>query len=214
MSQVTHGLRKVLAVPGLYDFFLKLAGVPAARIRWIEEFLRPFPGARVLDIGCGTAELLRHLPRDLDYTGFDMSEPYLRAARRRHGDRGRFIRSKVRDFPARTASAGSGEDAGAFDIAVAFGVLHHLGDEEGRQVFRSARALLKPEGRLVTIDPAFLPGQSCLARCVASLDRGQNVRTPEAYAGLGGGCFSRIEVTVLRNALRIPTDHAVLVCRA
>lgn len=224
MSQVTSGLRKPLAIPGVYDFFLNLVGVPAARIRWIQDFLKPFAGARILDIGCGTAELLRYLPESVDYTGFDMSEAYIDSARKRYGHRGHFTCAAVEQFAAAhpavpdsgaapgTASPGTAEPG--FDIAVAFGVLHHLGDADGRQVFRSARKLLKPGGRLVTIDPAFLPDQSYLSRYVAAHDRGQDVRFPEAYAGLGRDCFSRIEVTVLHKALRIPTDHAVLVCHA
>ncbi len=214
MSQVTSGLRKPLAIPGVYDFFLDLVGVPAARIRWVKDFLKPFPGARILDIGCGTAELLRYLPEDVDYTGFDMSEAYIDSARKRFGKRGHFIRATVEEFAASHQSTKGTESSSGFDIAVVFGVLHHLGDEEGRQVFRSAQKILNPGGRLVTLDPAFIPGQSYLSRYVASHDRGQNVRFPEAYADLAKESFSRIEVTVLHKALRIPTDHAVLVCHA
>jgi cyclopropane fatty-acyl-phospholipid synthase-like methyltransferase len=44
----------------------------ASRIR--DEFLKITPGQRVLDIGCGPAEILAHLPNDIDYYGFD-AEP-------------------------------------------------------------------------------------------------------------------------------------------
>lgn len=207
MGQITSGARRVLSIPLLYDLFQDLVGASGIRIRWIRDFLQPFPGARVLDIGCGTAEILRHLPGDLDYTGFDMSPAYIEAARRRHGGRGRFTCAPVEAF------RDHGGADGGYDIAMAFGVLHHLDDAAARQVFQDARSALKPGGRMVTIDPTFVSGQGRLARFAVSRDRGRNVRYPEAYAALGEGHFSRIETTVLRGALRIPYDHTVLVGR-
>ncbi len=212
MSQVTSGLRNSLSIPGIYDFFQNAVGAGAIRERWIRDFLKPFPGARILDIGCGTAELLGHLPGDVDYTGFDMSEAYIDSARKRFGKRGHFTRATVEEFAASHSVSDQSQGAIGFDLAMAFGVLHHLGNEEGREVFRSARKALKSGGRLVTIDPAYIPNQSFLSRFVVSHDRGQNVRFPEAYADLGSDFFSRIETVVLHNALRIPIEHAVLIC--
>ena len=188
-------------------------GLTKERKLWIRDFLKPFAGARILDIGCGTAEILRHLPLDVDYSGFDMSRAYIDAARRAHGARGRFVCSTV------TASQSGGElteeaETGGYDIAMAFGVLHHLDDGQARQVFRDARRALKPGGRLVTLDPAYIPNQTFLSRFVVSHDRGRNVRYREAYADLARESFSDIEATVLPRILRIPADNVVLVCRA
>ena len=46
------------------------------------EALRPFPGARLLDAGCGTGSLLDNLPPDVHYVGFDVNPAYLEAAER------------------------------------------------------------------------------------------------------------------------------------
>ncbi|MDB5049474.1 MAG: Methyltransferase protein [Fibrobacteres bacterium] len=211
MSQIDTGIRRLLASPAVYDFFQDLVGARRARLRWIRECLKPFAGARILDIGCGTAELLKLLPSDIEYTGFDMSPAYIEAARRRYGDRGRFTCERAGVFE---ASAADGPASGGFDIAMAFGVLHHLDDEEARQVFLGARKALKPGGRMVTFDPAFVPDQSVLARFAASRDRGRNVRSPEAYAALGRAAFPEIAVSVWHGALRIPYDHAILAGRA
>ena len=207
MGQITTGARNLLSIPCFYDLFQDLVGASGIRSRWIRDFLRPFPGARILDIGCGTAEILPYLPGDVDYTGFDMSPAYIEAARARHGRRGRFSCARAEVFPSREG------EARPYDLAMAFGVLHHLDDEEARSLLRNARSALGEGGRLVTLDPAYVPGQGRLARFAVSRDRGRNVRTPEGYAALGEGVFSRIETTALRGALRIPYDHAVLVCR-
>jgi SAM-dependent methyltransferase len=207
MGQITTGARRILSVPFFYDLFQDLVGASGIRERWIRDFLRPFPGARILDIGCGTAGILPYLPGYVDYTGFDLSPAYIEAARARHGMRGRFSCARAEVFEPRA------DEARPYDIAMAFGVLHHLDDAEARSLLRNARSALGEGGRLVTLDPAFVPDQGRLARFAVSRDRGRNVRYPEAYAALGGGVFSRIETTVLRGALRIPYDHAALVFR-
>lgn len=215
MSQTETGLRSLLSRPALYDFFQNLVGARRARAGWTRNFIRPFPGMRLLDIGCGTAELLAHLPADSEYTGFDQSATYIDAARRRYGTRGRFLCSGAEAVWRNAGVDGRGEAGaapGGFDVAVAFGILHHLEDEEARALFRGAYRALKPGGRLVAIDPAYAPGQTAMARFLASRDRGRNVRSPEAYARLGEAAFDNVEVTVTDDALRIPYSHAVLVC--
>lgn len=203
MSQINSGIRRLLALPAAYDLFQDLVGARALRRRWIRDCLKPFPGARILDIGCGTAEILPLLPVDVHYTGFDMSAAYIEAAKQRYGGRGTFTCETVVAFaPA----------DGKFDIAMAFGVLHHLSDEESRKVFDGARQALKPGGRMVTIDPSFVPDQSPFAHFLVSRDRGRNVRVPQAYAALARDAFPHVEVATWHNALRMPYDHAILEC--
>lgn len=214
MAQTVKGVLGILSHPRIYDFFQDLVGAAAIRDRWVREFLKPFAGARILDIGCGTGDMLRFLPRPIDYLGFDTSEAYIDAARNRFGGQGRFECSRVDEFASAQAEAGKRRQAGSFDLAMAFGVLHHLDDREAATLFACARRALKPGGRLVTLDPTFLRDQGRMARYVVSHDRGRNVRYPEEYAALGGASFASIEARVLHNALRIPIDHAVLSCRA
>ena len=206
MAQHETGIRSLLALPRAYDLFQNLVGAAELRRRFVREILKPFPGARVLDIGCGTAELLGFLPREIEYTGYDMSPAYIEAAQARFGDRGTFLCEPVRSGTGDSAPYGEEQ----YDIALAFGVLHHLDDAEGKQLFASARSALKPTGRVVTIDPAFVPGQSAAARYFVSRDRGRNVRTPEGFAALAAGSFARVDSVHWHGALRIPYDHAVV----
>lgn len=47
-------------------------------------------GDRILDIGCGTGDVLHSLPH-VQYVGFDINEKYIATAKRRFKGRGEFV---------------------------------------------------------------------------------------------------------------------------
>src|SRR5262245_21844503 len=90
MAQETTGLKALLSQPWVYDLAQHLMGGSRSR-RWLqEEFIKARPGERVLDVGCGTADILTVLP-EVDYVGFDISEAYVQRAQRRWEGRGQFF---------------------------------------------------------------------------------------------------------------------------
>lgn len=197
--------RRILEVPNVYSGFQDFVGSHTARRRVVDELLQIRPGDRVLDVGCGPADILEYLP-EVDYLGIDYSEAYIEAARRRFGDRGRFVAADVATLGER------GE--GGFDVAIALGVLHHLDDEAAKRLMRDVRACLKPGGRFVALDPLIEHPQNPIARMLARLDRGQFVRTLDGYAGLARAAFETFSVEPRRDLLRVPYSHAVTRCAA
>ena len=196
-------LRSILAFPSVYRLFGRLV---AGNVRTVytREFVKAEPGQRVLDLGCGPGDVLDHLP-DVDYVGIDINPRYVRAAQTRFGQRGTFRHEDVADTVVR--------DAGSFDIVMANGLLHHLTDDEVRQLLTLAQRALKPGGRLVTFDGCFVPGQSRLARLLLRMDRGRFVRTQEAYAALTSAVFGEVECHLRDDLIRIPYTHLIMVCR-
>ena len=71
-------------------------GADKAITRYVNEALQPKSGMKMLDVGCGPANVLPYLP-PLDYTGIDLNEKHIAYARQRHGDRGRFIVGNAAD---------------------------------------------------------------------------------------------------------------------
>ena len=70
-------------------------GASRSRREFVDDYIQPFPGCKILDIGCGTARILDYLPVDVDYHGFDLSQRYIRSASQRYGERGKFTCSVV-----------------------------------------------------------------------------------------------------------------------
>ncbi|MGH8745881.1 MAG: class I SAM-dependent methyltransferase [Burkholderiales bacterium] len=197
--------RALLAKPGIYSLFRRLVGRDAARSVYAQQHLRLQPGQQVLDIGCGTGDILRFLP-PVRYVGYDLSARYIERARRRYGDRGEFhCRAVGDDLPV--------SDAG-YDVVIAHGLLHHLDDEGARALFRVARRALRPGGRLVTFDGCFTHDQSLAARCFLSLDRGRHVRDRAAYERLAHAAFEQVGISVRHDLIRIPYTHLIMECTA
>lgn len=203
MSQITSGIRAVLSLPFAYNVMQSLMGAHKVRKEFVDEFVRPEPGARILDLGCGTAEILSYLPNSVSYYGYDISPQYIAAAKAQYGSRGNFY--------CRILSASELSELPKFDIVLAIGVLHHLNDDEATHFFALAHSALRSQGRVVTIDPCLADDQHFLARYIIKKDRGQNVRTKSEYTSLASKVFSQSK-GILRHRKWIPYTHWIMEC--
>lgn len=203
MSEPSTGIRRPLSNAGIYMLAQRALGARAVRSHVVDRHLRPRAGDRLLDLGCGPADILELLP-EVDYVGVDASPAYVEAARRRFNDRGEFVVANVADL----------EPLGKpVDAALAIGIVHHLEDDVAARLFDVAARSLNPDGRMVTIDPAIARGQPRLAAWLIERDRGGRVRSPSAYRALAAASFDEVELIVHHDLARLPYTHAILVCR-
>jgi SAM-dependent methyltransferase len=196
--------RDLLAFSPVYRFVQWVFG-GGARHAYVRDYLRVLPGERVLDVGCGPADVLAHLDPSVRYTGVDLSPRYIDAARRRFGGRGEFYLESVRDTTVR--------EPGSFDLVMANGLIHHLDDEEARRLLETAREALKPTGRFVSLDGCFVAGQGRLARWLVSRDRGRFVRHRDDYLRLAREVFPSVTWDVRHDLTRVPYTHLIMTCR-
>ena len=122
------------------------------------------PGARVLDIGCGTGALtllIRQLHPQAEVIGLDPDPKALEIARRKAKRAGLSI-GLVEGFGDHVGAA----DA-SFDRVFSSLMLHHL-DRDGKlATLREARRVLKPTGSLHVLD--FGPPHGAFARMIGPL---------------------------------------------
>ncbi len=204
-SHHDSGLHRILNRAGVYDALQNLLLRSGSRGRYVRDFVRPFPGCRILDIGCGPADILAYLPESIgEYAGFDMNPAYINAARRRWGSRGTFACQKVEAAALKTGNA--------YDIVLANGIVHHLDDSEAGHLFDVAHHALRTGGWLLTYDNVYVENQSWFARWLIAHDRGKAVRTRERYEAMARERFSRVETTILHDTLRVPYTILVLRC--
>jgi len=205
MSQITHGVRVVLSNPKVYDFCQWMMGAKQARSIVSSRYIKSKSRDYILDIGCGTAEIRRFMS-DVEYFGIDPNPDYIEAAKYRFRDRPRCT------FLCATVDEVVVDALPKFDIVLATSVLHHLSDEEVVRLAKLAKAALKENGRLVTLDPCYVEGQSPIARFLISRDRGQHVRDAEGYHTLMSCVFESITTVVRHDLLLFPYTHLVMEC--
>ena len=143
----------------------------ADRIRR-EERRRP----RVLDLGCGTGELANvFLKRGYSYAGIDIEAERIAYAAKTY-PQGKF---QVMD-----ASA-LGYPDGYFDQILVTGVLHHLSDEDVRNIAKEMKRVLRPDGRALVMEDIALRGSlNLLGALVHLADEGAHIRRPKEYTPL------------------------------
>ena len=190
MAQVTDGLRAALSNPTFYSFFQWFMGGNKAYGDIVTNYIKPFPGMKILDIGCGPANILYYL-ENVDYWGYDISSPYIENAKNRFGALGTFHCQdlKITDL----------DELPEFDVVLALGLLHHLEDSSVINTLKIAYKALKAGGKLITMDSCIDSSQTPLARFIVLKDRGQNIRNKKGYQDLAGRVFTRLKVDVINK---------------
>jgi trans-aconitate 2-methyltransferase len=168
------------------DRYARFAAERAQPFYDLLDLVRPVPGGRVVDLGCGSGELTAELHRRLgpaQTVGLDSSPAMLARARPREGDGLRFERGDIADF------AGDG----GWDLVFSNAALHWLPDHE--PLFERLAAALAGGGQLAVQMPANFDDPShVVAAEVAGEEpfrsalggwRGlRSIRPPEWYAVL------------------------------
>jgi SAM-dependent methyltransferase len=206
-SHSEKGLLRLLARPWGYRLFTNIVRKKGNRVRLVGEYVKPFPDCRILDIGCGPADMVSYLPDSVgEYVGFDMNPAYIAFARKQWKGKTncRFFCQKVEDAVTL--------EPGYYDIVLALNILHHLNDNEALRLFNTAYQVLKSGGVLITYDNVYVADQHWFAKWLISRDRGKAVRTVEGYKALARHYFSDIEGQVLHDTLRIPYTVFIMRC--
>jgi SAM-dependent methyltransferase len=202
--KILEKLAPILNLPAGYRLLRGVVGGGKLWRTYLDEYVKPVPGEKVLDVGCGPADVLSYLP-DVEYTGVDFSQEYIDSAKARFGSRGRFWCSDVSGVELE-------KERGTFDLAMATGVVHHLDDQQAMDLFSLVRLALRPHGRLITFDGCYVPGQSKMARWTLGNDRGKFVRTRSEYERLASAQFSNVKCHLRHDLLRIPYTHLIMRC--
>jgi cyclopropane fatty-acyl-phospholipid synthase-like methyltransferase len=187
-----------------YRSFKTLIRAEKATEVMAREYIRAQPGQRLLDVGCGDGDIRPHLV-DVDYTGVDFNDDYLRVAEHQVDEHTRFLNADV----ASLAEHG----LGPFDCAIAVGLLHHLSDEECTTLLDAVHDALVPGGRFVSFDPVFTPAQRTSARLLVALDRGRHARDVAGYRRLFDDRWKVEAQTVRNDLLPFPYSHAIFETR-
>ncbi len=191
----------LLSNPSIYLYVQWLIGAKHARWECVRQFTSYNPGQRILDIGCGPGYVIEYLPES-DYIGLDTDQRYIDYAQGKYGRRGLFFCQELNDETMKNLEP--------FDLIIMNGLLHHLDNRSVIALFKRVKRLLKPSGRIVTLDGCYVEGQSPVARKMLDLDRGKYVRDEKTYVSLVSEVFDSAVSHIRHDLFWIPYTSIVL----
>lgn len=205
-DQRTNGIRRILSSPEVYDFFQVLVGGKKSRKYIIENYISKIlnPGDKILDIGCGTGYILDYIDDKAIYCGYDLDQRYINFAKQKYIGRGEF-------HCARVSRMNVSRDK-QYDFVFAFGLIHHLDDNEAIELFKIANTHLKDRGRFLTLDGVFKSKQNFITKAFLKNDRGKYVRTENEYLALAKNVFPIVDSEISDSIFNIPYSACILNC--
>ncbi|MCW3127874.1 MAG: hypothetical protein JWO03_3532 [Bacteroidetes bacterium] len=181
MAENKSGIHSIISAPAIYNMVQWIAGAKMYREKMVADYIKPFDGCKILDIGCGTGEYIFHIKQHcntFEYYGFDGEGVYIDYAKRL------FKGQDNIHFYHKILTEESIKEFNNFDIVIATGVMHHLDDPIVVSLLKLSKLALKPGGRLVTYDPGKYENMSFLEKFFVKYDRGRSIRYENEYAGL------------------------------
>ncbi len=193
----------LLKYPFFYRLYQNIVGANKLRFILAKGYIKAREKDVLLDIGCGTADIIKFLPK-IKYFGFDMNSKYIEYARSVYGKKGVFICKDVNKYSI---------ENNKYNIIIAIGILHHLNNQEAQKLFDLSKYALKKNGKLITVDGCYANDQSKLVHFLLSIDRGKFVRTKKAYLKLASTYFNKIKTTFRNDLIKIPSNILIMECR-
>tara|TARA_B100000965_G_scaffold398614_1_gene417053 strand:- start:5 stop:547 length:543 start_codon:yes stop_codon:yes gene_type:complete len=159
---------------------------------------------KVLDIGCGPAEVLNYIPNSV-YYGYDIDPRSINYAKKKYKDKNhhffckKFGKSEIKKLP-------------KIDYVILFGIVHHLNDEEVKNLFELCKKVMKKNAVLLTEDPILIKNQNPIARFLIKNDRGMNIREKSNYLKLVNVYFKNIRAKITHQFF-VPYTWFSTICK-
>lgn len=201
MSQKNKGIYSLLSNTFFYSLVQRIMSATSFREKIVKKYITK-NNIKVLDIGCGPAEILNALPR-INYYGFDINPLYINSAKKKYESRGKFFCKKftIKDT----------KRLPKFDYVLLLGILHHLNDQELNVLMKNIKKVLKKRGKIITLDNIFIKSQNLIAKFLIVLDKGNNVRSKNGYLSVLKKHFKKIKSKVHHQKF-IPYTWFVTIC--
>lgn len=202
MSQKTSLLYRLLSNTLVYSLSQKIMSGTSFRAKIVKKYITK-NNVNVLDVGCGPAEILESLP-EVKYFGYDVNPNYINYAKKKYGKKGNFFCRKFTNKDLKKLPK--------FDYVLLLGILHHLNDDEIKELMLLIKKILKKNGNIITEDPILIQKQNPVAKLLVKMDRGNNVRKKEEYIKIIKAHFKKINSKIYHQQF-IPYTWFCMNCK-
>ena len=202
MSQRINQIYNFINSPLVYRIIQYIMSGTSFRNSIIKKNIKK-SNLKILDIGCGPAQILEQIPR-CDYYGYDIDQRSIQYAKKKYRQKNyhfyckKFNKTEIKKLP-------------KFDFVIFFGILHHLSNKEADKMLTLCKRTMKKNSKLLTEDPILLEKQNIIAKFLIEKDRGINVRQKKEYINLLKKHFKKIKNKVTHQFF-IPYTWFTTIC--
>ncbi len=202
MTQRSGTIYNLINNPIVYKIIQKVMSGTSFRANFIKKNIKK-KNLKILDIGCGPAEILAHIP-ECEYYGYDIDRRSINYAKKKFSQKNchfynkRFNETDIKKLP-------------KFDCVIFFGILHHLNNCEINKLLNLCKKKMKKNSKLFTEDPVIIENQNIIARSLILKDRGKNVRRKKEYLKILKKHFKNVAPKITHQIF-IPYTWFTTVC--
>lgn len=184
MAHRKNFLHNLFDSPLIYDILQNVTFSYSFRKKIVQKYFTK-KNAKILDIGCATANVLEYLDKDVKYYGFDTNEKCIQHAKKIY---------KKQNFFCELFSDKNFEKLPTFDYVLLSAVAHHLSDKEFEKLLNLIYAKINSNSKVLIMDPFYTEKKLTLRNFFAFIDRGKNVRKFNEYQNFFNKKFKIIDV--------------------
>lgn len=189
-------LRKTLEIPEIYSWFQKQIAKKNYREWFFKKYIGDTSDKRILDLGCGTADILDYIRDEKLYVGIDNNKQYIEKNKRIFADR------ETCKFYHADLNAYSEKATQKFDIVLMIGVMHHIDDNAVNDVMTCIKRIIADGGIYVSLDPCYTKDMNPIARLLCMLDRGRYVRYADDFIRIQEKYWTDVKYDIRTDTLR------------
>lgn len=170
-----------------------IAGDQRKTKQFVKDNLIKYCAKTVIDVGCGTGDFIKAVPHDVSYLGVDINKKYIDFARKNYQNNQ--IKFLLQDVTKKAFYKNR-----SFDAALFISMLHHLSDDELKQIL----PVIKKITRKVVIIADIIPDpESMLQKIMVRLDRGRFIRPSEEKVKILKKYFKVVKTEIILSRLAI-----------
>ncbi len=203
MSQRKNIFHDFINNPIIYKIIQKIMSGTSFRKKIINDHIKK-KNLKILDIGCGPAEIVDYIP-DCEYYGYDIDKRSIEYAKKKYSN-------KKYKFFCKIFNKNELKKLPKFDYIILFGILHHLNNNEISSILNLCKKIMKKNCKILTEDPILIKNQNIIAKFLIQKDRGMNVRNKKEYLFLLKSHFKIVKYKIVPQ-LFIPYTWFTTVCK-
>ena len=166
-------IKNILNFPFMYQLLQTICLTENFRKNVITEKIKS-DNQIILDIGCDPGNMIKYL-KFVNYYGFDSDKNYIDYAKNKY---------KGCSFFLEEFSLKSTKKIEKVDTVLLSGLLHHLSDDEIKELMSAIKLSVKKKFQIIILDPVIYEKQNSIARFLIKNDSGKFVRDEIGYLKL------------------------------